>query len=161
MKEKKFRIIFKGEILPNANLEEVKQKLAAFYKVDIKEIESLFSGKNFVLKENATLDAAMEYMYQLEQAGALCQLDEMKTESKKDSLTTPAAGTKETTGATVITEAPGRTGTVLYFFTFFIHFFRRFFRPFSYYFADFSDVVWKMSRPRDSFTSSPLSSALQ
>ncbi len=105
MKEKKYRIIFKGEILPNANLEEVKQKLAAFYKVDIKEIESLFSGKNFVLKENATLDAAMEYMYQLEQAGALCQLVEMEPESKKDSITTPATGT------TVTTETPEATGT--------------------------------------------------
>jgi hypothetical protein len=91
MKEQKYRIIFKGEIIPNANLEEVKQKLAAFYKVDIKEIESLFSGKNFVLKENVTLDAAQEYMYQLEQAGALCQLVKMKTKSKKGPIATAAA----------------------------------------------------------------------
>ncbi len=89
MKEQKYRIIFKGEIIPNANLEEVKQKLAAFYKVDIKEIESLFSGKNFVLKENVNLDAAQNYMYQLEQFGALCELVEIKSESKKS----PAAAT--------------------------------------------------------------------
>jgi len=100
MKEQKYRIIFKGEILPNANLEEVKQKLAAFYKVDIKEIDSLFSGKNFVLKENVDLDAAQNYMYQLEQAGALCQLVKMETESKKPPVATGTpAKTPETTPA--------------------------------------------------------------
>ncbi|MGD2090898.1 MAG: hypothetical protein PVH61_32290 [Candidatus Aminicenantes bacterium] len=88
MKKQKYRIIFKGEILPNANLEEVKQKLAAFYKVDIKEIESLFSGKNFVLKENVNLDAAQNYMYQLEQFGALCELVKIKSESKKSPVAT-------------------------------------------------------------------------
>lgn len=82
MNEQKYRIIFKGEIIPNANLEEVKQKLAAFFKVDIKEIESLFSGKNFVFKENVNLDTAQNYMYQLEQFGVLCELVEMKIESK-------------------------------------------------------------------------------
>jgi hypothetical protein len=111
MKEKKYRIIFKGEILPNANLEEVKQKLAVFYKVDIKEIESLFSGKNFVLKENATLDAAQDYMYQLEQAGALCQLVEMETVSKNDSLTTPTTGTAVTTETLETTKATGTAET--------------------------------------------------
>ncbi len=96
MKEKKYRIIFKGEIIPNANLEEVKQKLTTFFKVDFKEIESLFSGKKFVLKENASLDAAQEYMYQLEQAGVLCQLVEMKTKSKnKDETPKTTADKKE------------------------------------------------------------------
>jgi ribosomal protein L7/L12 len=100
MKEQKYRIIFKGEILPNANLEEVKQKLAAFYKADIKEIESLFSGKNFVLKENVNLDAAQNYMYQLEQAGALCQLVKMETQSKKPPIATSTPEkTPETTPA--------------------------------------------------------------
>jgi len=94
MKEKKYRIIFKGEIIPNANLEEVKQKLTAFFKADIKEIESLFSGKKFVLKENTDLDAAQKYMYQLEQAGVLCQLVEMKTKNKKESI--PIATTDKT-----------------------------------------------------------------
>ena len=100
MKEQRYRIIFKGEILPNANLEEVKQKLAAFYKVDVKEIDSLFSGKNFVLKENVDLDAAQNYMYQLEQAGALCELVEMEAESKKP----PAAATPEKTPGTTPAE---------------------------------------------------------
>lgn len=100
MKEQKYRIIFKGEILPNTNLEEVKQKLATFYKVDIKEIDSLFSGKNFVLKENVDLDTAQNYMYQLEQAGALCQLVKMETESKKPPIATGTFGkTPETTPA--------------------------------------------------------------
>jgi ribosomal protein L7/L12 len=105
MKEQKYRIIFKGEILPNANLEEVKQKLAAFFKADIKEIESLFSGKNFILKENVDLDAAQNYMYQLEQAGALCQLVKMETESKKTPGATSTPGkTPETTPAEKETE---------------------------------------------------------
>jgi ribosomal protein L7/L12/cytoskeletal protein RodZ len=104
MKEKKYRIIFKGEIIPNANLEEVKQKLAAFFKADIKEIESLFTGKNFVLKENVNLDAAQDYMYQLEQAGALCELVEMKSKSKKEPKKEP-----DSTAATPIEEKTPQT----------------------------------------------------
>ena len=107
MKEKIYRIIFKGEIIPNANLEEVKQKLAAFFKVDIKEIESLFTGKNFVLKENVNLDAAQEYMYQLEQAGALCELVEMKSKSKKEPKKEPVP-----TAPTAITDKTPETITV-------------------------------------------------
>lgn len=113
MKEQKFRITFKGEILPNANLDEVKQKLAAFFKADIKEIESLFTGKNFVLKENVNLDAAQNYMYQLEQFGALCELVEMETESKKtpkattttDKTPQPPADKKEITDKKLQTPA--------------------------------------------------------
>ena len=59
MKEQKYRIIFKGEVLPDTNLETVKQKLAAFYKDDIKQAKPLFSGKRYVLKENTTLDYAL------------------------------------------------------------------------------------------------------
>jgi hypothetical protein len=99
MKEQKYRIIFKGEIIPNANLDEVKQKLAAFFKVDIKEIESLFTGKNFILKENVNLDAAQNYMYQLEQFGALCELVEIETESKKSPIAAATTDKKPQTPA--------------------------------------------------------------
>jgi ribosomal protein L7/L12 len=107
MKEKIYRIIFKGEIIPNANLEEVKQKLAAFFKADIKEVESLFTGKNFVLKENVNLDAAQDYMYQLEQAGALCELVEMKSKSKKEPKKEPTP-----TAPTAITDKTPETTAV-------------------------------------------------
>jgi hypothetical protein len=92
MKEQKFRIIFKGEILPNSNIEEVKQKFSTYYKVDLHQVESLFSGKKFVLKENISLDFARKYAVEFEKmTGARCtiiQMVEKDTEQKPQQQTT-------------------------------------------------------------------------
>jgi hypothetical protein len=77
MEEKKFKIIFKGEIVPNTDREKAKQNLASIYRVDVKQVESLFSGKTFVLKENIDLDAAQKFMFQFEEAGIVCEIEEM------------------------------------------------------------------------------------
>ncbi|UCH97444.1 MAG: hypothetical protein JSV88_11480 [Candidatus Aminicenantes bacterium] len=78
MKDQKYRVIFRGEIAPQANPEEVKQNLAALYKVDIKKIDQLFSGKKFVLKENIDWEAAQEFAGQVEKAGARCTIVKME-----------------------------------------------------------------------------------
>ena len=84
MEEQKFKIVFKGEIIPNANLEEVKKKLAAFYKVDASRVGSLFSGKRFVFKENISLDLARKYAAEFEEKiGARCTILQMKEKSSE------------------------------------------------------------------------------
>jgi hypothetical protein len=79
MAEKKFKIIFKGETIPDMDLARIKQNLAILFKVDVKQIEPLFTGKSIVLKDNVNLDFAQKYMFQMEEAGAICEIAEMET----------------------------------------------------------------------------------
>lgn len=73
--EEKYHIVFKGEIAPNADPLDVRQKLAALYKVDIKEVERYFSGKQFILKKNTDLQTARRYTVQFEErTGARCSI---------------------------------------------------------------------------------------
>jgi hypothetical protein len=51
MNEQKFRIIFKGEILPNANLEEVKKKLPLFIRLMLARSSLSFQVKDSFLKK--------------------------------------------------------------------------------------------------------------
>lgn len=82
MGENLYTIVFKGEIIPGKSLEAVKQNLSAFYNVDLNKIESLFSGKTFVLKKSVTLDFAQSYMLKFEDMGAICSL--IKSQSEQD-----------------------------------------------------------------------------
>ena len=108
MQEQKFRIIFKGEIVSNANLEEVKKKLAAFYKVDASRVGSLFSGKRFVLKENISLDLARKYAMEFEKKiGARCTILQMVEESSEQTQQQQTTAAK----AAVTTTKTGKTPT--------------------------------------------------
>ncbi|NIM16766.1 MAG: hypothetical protein GTO45_32655 [Candidatus Aminicenantes bacterium] len=77
MEEKKYKIIFKGDVVPGRDLETAKQNLAKLYHVDVNKVESLFSGKLFVLKEDVSLDEAQKHMFHLEEAGVVCEIEEM------------------------------------------------------------------------------------
>jgi hypothetical protein len=81
--EEKYRVVFKGEIAPKADPAEVRRNLAAMYNVDLKEIERFFSGKRFVLKENADLEAARWYSAEFEEkTGARCAIVKMEKAEK-------------------------------------------------------------------------------
>ncbi len=82
MGENLYTIVFNGEIIPGKSPETVKQNLSAFYKVDLNKIESLFSGKTFVLKKSVTLDFAQSYMLKFEEMGAICSLIKSQSESE-------------------------------------------------------------------------------
>ena len=52
MEEAKFRLVFKAEIAPGSDLNEVKKELGLLFKSEVSKIETLFSGKLIVLKNN-------------------------------------------------------------------------------------------------------------
>ena len=47
-----YKVLFKGEIKPGSDINQVKQKVATLYKVQINKIEALFSGNLITVKEN-------------------------------------------------------------------------------------------------------------
>ena len=59
--EPQYNIIFRGTIAEGCDLAEVKRKLAVLYKVEVAQVERLFSGQPVTLKKHADYQTAMKY----------------------------------------------------------------------------------------------------
>lgn len=70
MSQARFKIVFSGELMPAAQLDEVKANLARLFKSDSAKIESLFSGNPVALKRDLAEDEAEKYLAALQRAGA-------------------------------------------------------------------------------------------
>ena len=70
MTDGKFDLVFRGELVPGADLAQVKSNLARLFKMDPTKVEKLFAGKAIVLKRNMDLDAAGKYRVAIKKAGA-------------------------------------------------------------------------------------------
>ena len=75
MSDKKYRVIFKGDVAAGLQIDDVKQKLAASFKTDIAKIDRLFSGKRKVIKKEADLEACEKARKAFERAGAICFIE--------------------------------------------------------------------------------------
>ena len=73
-----YEIVFCGERVPGARLEQVKSNLAKLYRADEQRIALLFSGRRLVLKNHLDADTAEKYRATLERAGALVRVVEMQ-----------------------------------------------------------------------------------
>ncbi len=69
-----YDIVFSGQILPGADLAQVKTRLAALFKMDSDGVARLFSGKRFFIKKGVDGETAEKYKTALEKAGAACEL---------------------------------------------------------------------------------------
>ena len=80
--ESRFNVIFRGELTPSSEIEQVKRNIAALYKVPTTKIESWFTGRHITVKKNLDLSTANKYKNVLEKAGAICYLEEISGVSK-------------------------------------------------------------------------------
>jgi hypothetical protein len=76
--EKRYRVFFRGEIIPGQQEEEVKKRIAALYKVSVKQCNRLFTGRIVTIKDNLDYSIAKKYKMAFEKAGAKCHIKEMK-----------------------------------------------------------------------------------
>ena len=74
MADQQYQVVFRGEIAPDARIEEVKANLAKLFKTDDARIERLFSGKAIVLKKDLRQEDGERYRILLNKAGALCEV---------------------------------------------------------------------------------------
>jgi len=74
MKNERYDLVFRGDILLDHSLEQVKQRLQKLRKADAKQVEGLFSGRPVVLKRGLEAGAGQKYLRVLEQAGARARL---------------------------------------------------------------------------------------
>ena len=69
-----YRIVFKGEILPAKDLDVVKVSMAQIFSMDVKQVQSLFSGKAVSVKSGLDRATAQKFKQGFERAGALAYI---------------------------------------------------------------------------------------
>lgn len=74
MTDKRYNIVFEGELVAGADPGAVRQNLARLFRMDEAKVETLFSGKRVVLKKDADQATAMKFRAALKQAGAQCRM---------------------------------------------------------------------------------------
>lgn len=80
MEDRKYQVLFYGELLPGADPEEVKENLSRAFKIDRKRIEPLFSGGKKVVKKNAAREVCEKTKKMFEAAGAVAAVVPQVTE---------------------------------------------------------------------------------
>lgn len=85
----RYEIAFAGQVLPGAQLEQVKANLAKLFQADAQRIALLFSGRRIVIKNNLDAAGAEKYRSTMERAGALAVVHEMPEEIEEIELAPP------------------------------------------------------------------------
>ena len=75
MNSPRYKIVFDGQLMPDASLETVKTNLARLFKSDLARIDSLFSGGSVALKRDLNESEAEQYVSALQKAGAHVRME--------------------------------------------------------------------------------------
>ncbi len=84
-----YDLVYSGEIMPNAELSQVKRNLQQLFRLDADRVELLFSGRSITLKKNLTLDAAGKYRTAMKKAGARVDLVPVQVDKQELTPATP------------------------------------------------------------------------
>jgi hypothetical protein len=76
--EKRYHVVFSGEIAPEQQIENVKKRVAALYKVPVSQCEQLFNEKKHIIKKDVDYQTAEKYKRAFEKTGAICSIEEFK-----------------------------------------------------------------------------------
>ena len=71
MTQARYKIVFNGELMPDASLEATQENLARLFKSDLTRIHSLFIGKAIDLKRDLSENEADQYLKALQSAGLI------------------------------------------------------------------------------------------
>lgn len=74
MSNENFEVIFAGQLVPGAQPEQVKAKVAAIFKTDVAKIAHLFSGSPVVIKKGIDQSMAQKYQAAMQAAGAIVEI---------------------------------------------------------------------------------------
>jgi len=91
MSEKKFDIIFRGDIVVGQSLADVKQRMATLFNIDDTKVDRLFSGGAVALKRNLDSANAKHYQQLLKKIGVLVDVTPIKPPVAADKRKDPAS----------------------------------------------------------------------
>jgi hypothetical protein len=72
-----YRILFDGTLTGEYEIDEAKKRFAKVFRIDQRTVDQLFSGKEYVVKNNVTETMAMEYAFKIAEAGCECSYEMM------------------------------------------------------------------------------------
>ena len=84
MSEELFRVVFDGSLTGDFDLREAKRQFAKLFKLSEKKTEALFSGKEYVIKNNIPETEAMNFMFRVAETGCECYIQEIPDENEPD-----------------------------------------------------------------------------
>jgi hypothetical protein len=79
MTEKKFNVVFSGEVAQGESITAIKEKMAALFKTTAANIEALFNQKNAIIKRNVDHETAQKYVQMIRKTGAICRIVSAET----------------------------------------------------------------------------------
>lgn len=74
MKEKKYKVVFTGELSEGLDPEDVKKRISSRFKMTPEKTEKLFRGSPVVVKKNLDLERAHTYKRAFKKEGAICRI---------------------------------------------------------------------------------------
>lgn len=75
MNDTLYRLVFSGQIVKGADIDEVKAKVVKILGIDSTEVDELFSGGNKIIKKNSPLEVCAKAKEAFEEAGAVCRIE--------------------------------------------------------------------------------------
>lgn len=106
MDAKNYHVIFEGQTTGEKELAEVKRNLAAMFKMNNTQVESLFSGKPVVIKRDIDAQTAQKYAAAFKKAGAVCKIAGAGNDGTAAPPKPPATPTAAKTTTPASTAAP-------------------------------------------------------
>ena len=82
--EQLFRVVFDGSLTGEYDEATVKKRFGRLFHLNDQRVNSLFSGKNYVIKNNVTESQAMEVMIKVAEAGCESSVQEMPDENEPE-----------------------------------------------------------------------------
>lgn len=91
MDTKHYHVIFEGRITGEKDLADVKRQLAAMFKMNGTQVESLFGGKPVIIKRDVDAQTAQKYAAAFKKAGAVCKITSPGDDDAAAPSATPAS----------------------------------------------------------------------
>ncbi len=82
--EQLFRVVFDGSLTGEFDEATAKKRFGKLFRVNDQRVNTLFSGKNYVIKNNITESQAMEFMIKVAEAGCESSVQEMPDENEPE-----------------------------------------------------------------------------
>ncbi len=84
MSKQLFRVVFNGSLTGEFDEATAKKRFGRMFHLNDHRVNSLFSGKNYVIKNNVTESQAMEFMIKVAEAGCESSVQEMPDENEPE-----------------------------------------------------------------------------
>ena len=78
MSAQQFDVFFRGDIVAGQTIVEVKERLANLFKLELAQVEPLFSGRPTAIRRNLDEATAKKYEQALLKIGAVVELRQLR-----------------------------------------------------------------------------------